>query len=249
MVVRFKVESWAALAPSLEQEGDWLKWLSAPKPIDEPLQKIPLKEIPPLLRRRFNMLGKCAMGAVLQVVKEDDRIPSIFASRHGDTALTLSLLEEMGKDEPMSPTNFSLAVHNAVSGLYSIARKDTSAVTSIAAMSGLVLNTLFEAVGQLQEADRILCVVYDAPLPALYQSYCSCEPFPYAIAMILTKEQGEAYTIEQLEDASKNTPRMSDSNAELLPFMSLLTGLSSNMKIQLNNSEWVIKRQDVNASR
>lgn len=250
-MIHFKVESWAALAPGLEQKKDWLNWLKAPKPIDEPLQKIALKGIPPLLRRRFHLLGKCAMGAVLQVMKDEDKIPSVFASRHGDTALTLSLLEEMGKDEPMSPTNFSLAVHNAVSGLYSIARKDASAVTAIAAMKGLILNALFEAVGQLQDAERVLCVIYDAPLPALYQSYCSSEPFPYAIAMVLTKEQGEAYTIEQLEDDEcfENTSGMGDSNAELLPFMSMLAGLSSNMKTQLNNSRWVVKRQGINASR
>jgi hypothetical protein len=38
----------------------------------------------------------------------------------------------------MSPPSFSLAVHNAINGLFSIARKDSSSVTAIVAMQGLV---------------------------------------------------------------------------------------------------------------
>lgn len=241
-MVNFNIESWAALAPGLAQKKDWVTWLADPQPINEPLESIALQQIPPLLRRRFDTLGKCAMGAVLALLNDDDKIPSIFASRHGDTALSLSLLEDMGKDEPISPTSFSLAVHNAVGGLYSIVRKDTSAVTAISTMDGLILNTLFEAVGQLQDSTRVLCVIYDIPLPKLYQKYSESEAFPYAIAMILNSEEGEPYTIEQgkvnalPEDASKPI------SSEMLSFMKILTGLSTEMQVELNSVEWLIKK-------
>ena len=133
-MIKFQIESWAAIVPGIEAREAWQNWLENPEVVPATLGKIPLKEVPPMLRRRFGALGKCAMAAALQVLKDDDAIPGIFSSRHGDTALTLSLLEEMGRDEPMSPTGFSLAVHNAVSGLFSIVRKDTSMVTSLAAM-------------------------------------------------------------------------------------------------------------------
>ena len=125
-MVSFQLESWSAMAPGLESREDWQQWLQHPESIEEPFEKISLRNIPAMLRRRFNTLGKYAMGAALPLMEGIESIPSIFASRHGDTELSLSLLEQIGRDEPMSPTNFSLAVHNAVSGLFSIALNDTS---------------------------------------------------------------------------------------------------------------------------
>ncbi len=232
------------MAPGLETREAWQHWLKDPVSISETLGKVPLKQVPPMLRRRFGVLGKCAMAAALQVLEEDDAIPGIFSSRHGDTALTLSLLEEMGRDEPMSPTGFSLAVHNAVSGLFSIARKDTSMVTSLAAMEGLVLHTLFEAAGQLQVSDRVLCVIYDIPLPALYRRYCEASDFPYAIAFIISREGGASYAIEQCEQTEEkdavSTQGARSLDPESFKFLELLAGISTEMETVLNGNVWRI---------
>jgi len=245
-VVNFQIESWAAIAPGLETREAWDNWLKQPEAVPETLAKVSLKKVPPMLRRRFGTLGKCAMAAALQVLNDDEPIPGIFSSRHGDTALTLSLLEDMGRDEPMSPTGFSLAVHNAVSGLFSIVRKDTSMVTSLAAMEGLVLHTLLEAVGQLQVSDRVLCVIYDIPLPELYRRYCTGDDFPYAIAVILGHADGESYSIEQCEQVipSKNSPFQDFLSMDLEPirFLELLAGISTEMGVELNGAAWRIAK-------
>lgn len=245
-MVNFQIESWAAIAPGLETREAWQNWLKHPETLAETLAKVSLEKVPPMLRRRFGTLGKCAMAAALQVLNDDDSIPGIFSSRHGDTALTLSLLEEMGRDEPMSPTDFSLAVHNAVSGLFSIVRKDTSMVTSLAAMEGLVLHTLLEAAGQLQGSDRVLCVIYDIPLPELYRRYCSGIDFPYAIAMILGHTGGETYSIEQSEQLiQNNTPPLLPSlsmDLEPVRFLELLAGITTEMGVELNGAAWRIAK-------
>jgi len=241
-VVSFNIESWAAIAPGLELQEDWKDWLTEPYAIDEPLSTTLLKKIPPLLRRRFNMLGKTAMAAVLQLVNENEGIPSVFASRHGDTALTSSLLDDMGRDEDMSPTSFSLAVHNAISGLYSIARKDTNAITAIAAMEGLVVSALVEAIGQLQTSNRVLCVIYDVPLPERYQQYTSSPPFPYAIAMILNREGVESYSLEQGALVEAEQSALESPIFESLEFVKLLTGLCSEHATESNGMTWTIKR-------
>ncbi|MFV9616351.1 MAG: beta-ketoacyl synthase chain length factor [Gammaproteobacteria bacterium] len=247
-MVTFQIESWAAIAPGLETREAWQNWLKHPEAVPATLGKMPLKEVPPMLRRRFGTLGKCAMAAALQVLNEDESIPGIFSSRHGDTALTLSLLEEMGRDEPMSPTGFSLAVHNAVSGLFSIVRKDTSMVTSLAAMEGLVLHTLLEAVGQLQVSDRVLCVIYDIPLPDLYRHYCTGDDFPYAIAVILGNADGESYSIEPCEQVipGKNSPFQGSlpMNLEPIRFLELLAGISTEMGVELNGAAWRIAKTE-----
>ena len=246
--MNFQIESWAAIAPGLETREAWGNWLKHPEAVPETLTKVSLKKVPPMLRRRFGTLGKCAMAAALQILNDDESIPGIFSSRHGDTALTLSLLEEMGRDEPMSPTGFSLAVHNAVSGLFSIVRKDTSMVTSLAAMEGLVLHTLLEAAGQLQVSDRVFCVIYDIPLPALYRRYCTGNDFPYAIAMIISHTGGVSYSIEQCEQLIQNqASALHDSlsmDLEPIRFLELLAGISTEMGVELNGAAWRIAKTE-----
>ncbi|RLA19446.1 MAG: hypothetical protein DRQ61_11495 [Gammaproteobacteria bacterium] len=243
----FQVESWMAVAPGLESHGDWCNWLQNPQVVQGDLGSASLKQISPMLRRRFGVLGKCAVGAALPLVNEGENIPSIFASRHGDTPLTLSLLEGIGRNEPMSPTGFSLAVHNAVSGLFSIARKDVSGVTAVAAVEGLILQTLLEASGQLLTSGRVLCVVYDVPLPALYHGYCEgVARFPYAIAFILSHKKGKRYRLMQ-DKISRKKLAISESgfshlDPEAMGFLEILTGLSTEMRFELNGRSWRLRR-------
>jgi len=241
-VINFRLESWTAIAPGLETREDWQQWLQNPTEIDAALGKVSLPGIPAMLRRRFNTVGKCAMAAAMPLVEGIDAIPSIFASRHGDTELSFSLLESIGQDEPMSPTSFSLAVHNAVAGLFSIARKDTSAVTAIAAIEGLVLQAFFEAIGQLQETEKVFCVIYDVPLPDFYRQHSSDSDtaFPYAIAMIISRVDGEAFTLEPGEQVAPVGPGPGDS--EPMQLLGLLAGLKNETLLQQNGSAWRMAR-------
>ncbi|UTW03883.1 beta-ketoacyl synthase chain length factor [Amphritea atlantica] len=239
-MVGFKLQSWNAFAPGLENHSAWRDWIQCPAELPSGLGKTSLKQIPPMLRRRFTELGRCAAGAALPLLENIDSIPGVFASRHGDTPLTLSLLEGIASDEPMSPTGFSLAVHNALSGLLSIARKDLSEVTAIAATDNLIPNAIIEAVTQLQDSSRVLCVIYDVPLPELYQPYCDSIPFPHAVAMILSREEGEDFILQSEADCIPGA----DENNDFMRLMRLLTGLDSCARYgsALTRSEWRISR-------
>lgn len=241
--MKLQVESWAAIAPGLEEKEDWRQWLKKPTLLPEDFTKDSFRQIPPMLRRRFTSLGRCAVKAGLKIMGEGQSIPSIFSSRYGDTSISLSLLEQMGRSEPMSPSDFSLAVHNAVGGLFSIIRKDTSKVTSITAVEGFVVNTLLEAVGQLQESERVLCVIYDVPLPELYQRYCDSDSFPYAIAMVLSNTGDEELKVQQIRQ-SENIKKTTENSqkSEALQLIDLLTGLSKEMNTELNGVIWKLTR-------
>ena len=250
-MIHVQLESWAAIAPGLDTKNAWLKWLQQPTEIPDTLGPFPLPSIAPMIRRRFSPLGKCAMGAILQLPQGDMPLPAIFASRHGDTTLTLSLLENMSRGEPMSPTGFSLAVHNAVSGLYSIAGKDTSAITAIAATEGLILQTLFEAAGQLQETEKVLCVIYDVSLPDLYKRFATIDTFPYAIAMILSRTGKTSLYIEPHKYSEHLTTDLSESKqksktplpeTEPIRFISLLADQSASVELTSNGALWSITK-------
>lgn len=243
--MNFHLESWNAVAPGVETRQDWEQWLRHPRAFDEPMGKMNLSSIPAMLRRRFNLLGKCAMGAALPLVEGIEAIPSIFASRHGDTEQSFSLLRDIGLGEPMSPTSFSLAVHNAVSGLFTIARKDHSEVTAIAAMDGLALQTLFEALGQLQERERVLCVIYDVPLPDFYHQHTDADDLsiPYAIAMIVSQASGERFLLQPSDALAPSGTGPGDTEAMRL--LGVLTGVADETLLQQNGAIWKLTRADV----
>lgn len=239
-MLSFKLQAWNALAPGLEGSADWSRWLNQPVSLPAELHKVALKQIPPMLRRRFTELGRCAAGASLPLLEDVDGVPGVFASRHGDTPLTLSLLEGIADDEPMSPTGFSLAVHNAVSGLLSIARKDVSEVTAIAAVDNLFPHALLEAVTQLQDSERVLCLVYDVPLPELYQPYTSCEPFPFALAMLLSRSEGVEMSLEQHPSQAEQAD-----SSDLLRMMRFITGLDREVHFPLSTEMgWKLCRNE-----
>ena len=238
-MIDFRIKSWSAIAPGIDSRVDWLEWLSNPTKLSEELGPVSLKQFPPMIRRRFGALGKCAMAAALQIVDEDTCLPCVFASRHGNSELTLELLSGIAASEDMSPTGFSLAVHNAISGLYTIARNDNSPVTSIAAVDGLIINTLIEAAGQLQSAPSVLCVIYDLPLPELVQEYGEC-PFPYAIAFVLSKTESDL-SLAVTEDVSLTG--LHKSNNDPIDFIRFLAGMQSQFDSQINGSKWRLEHK------
>src|SRR3546814_5162872 len=78
-------------------------------------------------------------------------LPLVFISRHGETPRTFEILKDLAADQPLSPTQFSLSVHNAVIGLWSIMRGETSEMTALAATGDGLEHGVLEAVALLNE--------------------------------------------------------------------------------------------------
>ena len=219
--IKFNVESWAAWAPGLSTEGDWQQWFTGQQSLDES-SKPNIKYIPPILRRRLSYLGK-GVGAALNEAAGDACYPTIFCSRHGDLQQTLAMLQELAAEQPLSPTAFSLSVHNAIAGVLSIGRKNTSNFTALAAGEDGVWHAILESVAQLQTSgsDKVLCVIYDAPVPELYADDVPVVPFPHALALLLNRESGTAYSLDFSADDSLSATEMPDQTItiELIRFL------------------------------
>jgi len=79
-----------------------------------------------------------------------------------------------------------LSVHNATSGLFSIARGDHTGSSALAAGQSSVEHAVIEACGLLADgALEVLLVVYDRPLPAVYAAYEDCQEQPFAWAWLM----------------------------------------------------------------
>lgn len=145
-----------------------------------------LPQVEPLLRRRLSPLGKGMLHAVGRISEGMGPLRSVFASRHGDPGRALPILADIAQGLDASPTQFSMNVHNAAAGIWSIATKDTSPATALAAGPETFGLALLEAFAQHQATGEAVRFVYgDDRLPELLAPYEE-HPAPlHAVAFLI----------------------------------------------------------------
>jgi hypothetical protein len=190
----FSLVRWAAWAPGLTSREAWLEWARrpwAPRGTEAPA----LDDVPAMTRRRIERLGRVAYRVAADCEGDERGFPAVFSSRHGDSARSIDLLTALAKNEALSPTSFGLSVHNAVAGQYSIARKDVANFTALSAGRWSAEAAFVEAAGLLAEGNpRVLVVVHDASLPALYAPFGDEPDADFAWAALL--EPGSQLRLE-----------------------------------------------------
>lgn len=169
--LEFAIPSWSACGPDLATPAQWQAWAGAPW-LPEGAGTPPLTEVPPMMRRRLNGLGRTALQAAFDVHMPSPDVPVVFASRFGDAARSLELLGELARGDALSPTAFALSVHNAIGGVYSLVRGDHANYLAVAAGPATAAAALVEAAGLLADgAPEVLVVCCDGPLPEPYSAF------------------------------------------------------------------------------
>ncbi|MFC7422163.1 beta-ketoacyl synthase chain length factor [Iodobacter arcticus] len=204
-MIQFQIAKWAAWAPGLHEQASWLSWLKAPDFHFE--DETPrLSEMPVMLRRRVGRLGKMALQVAYWASDEVAQCPVIFASRYGDIAQSVEQLNQLAQGNALSPTAFSMSVHNAISALFSIARKDTASYTAIAAGQETIEAAFIEAIALLADgASSVLLVYYDEPLPSPHHVFTDEPEFAHAFAcQLIRSKQGFSLSSRASEETSHN---------------------------------------------
>jgi hypothetical protein len=171
-MIGFSVKAWSAWAPGLVERDAWRAWAVAPwLPTGD--ETPALAEVPAMQRRRIERLGRMAIQTAFWCQQaEDSGVPLVFASRHGDVARSMELLEALATEQPPSPTTFGLSVHNAIAALYSILRRERGNYIALAGGMATVETACIEAAALLADgAPEVVLVVYDAPLPDVYAGF------------------------------------------------------------------------------
>jgi hypothetical protein len=180
--VVFSIARHAAWAPGVTSPERWQAWAREPWPCDgagEPK----VAAMPAMLRRRAGLLGRMALEVAYECLDGRTGVPTVFCSRHGEVGRAVELLDDLARGEPLSPTAFGLAVHNASAGLFSIARADRANHVALAAGTATLEHAVIEACGLLADgADMVLLVACDAPLPDVLTAFEDCDEQPYAFA-------------------------------------------------------------------
>jgi len=133
------------------------------------------------------------LGEVVEHVAADARIdlsqvPTIYASAWGEIDTMVKLLEQIFDQDPaLSPLRFKHSVHNAASGMVSIACDNRGFSTAIAAGRRTFEMGVLEAVGVLEGgADEVVLAVSDDALPPPLDRYGSYEGL--AVALVLARD-------------------------------------------------------------
>lgn len=210
---------------------DWKAWTPAQN--DAPDVSV----IPAMLRRRLSPLGRAALSVIMPLAQTHGAMPLVYVSRHGDLNRTLGLLEDMAKSEPLSPTAFSLSVHNATAGLFSIQHGLTSNITAISGGAQELVPALLEALGLCNEqTPQVLCVFCDEPTPSIYQHQAEQPAHAYAVALIIGAGQDwQLESVGQSQVASSAEP-------QALQLLRVLQGDVDSLSLSHNRSDWLLRR-------
>lgn len=105
-----------------------------------------------------------AAAACAAAGREPAALPSVFASTHGDLAITDYMCSTLASDpRSISPTRFHNSVHNAAAGYWTIGAGAMQPATAISASGASFAQGLIEALAQLAAgAETVLLVAYDS---------------------------------------------------------------------------------------
>ncbi len=159
------VAGWGVFVPGFASLSDWL----AAKPSlanDKPEGAlVPLRE-----RRRASLLSRALADAYAKAVLEAGfdlaEVASVFGSAIGEASTMIGLLDQMwGEATVLSPMKFATSVHNAASGMISIATRNRGFTTSLGADYDTPAMGLFEGIGIVQAEGRpvVVCCGDEAP--------------------------------------------------------------------------------------
>lgn len=241
-MIVFSIKSWGAWAPGLEQPENWRRWAVGEAVIaaeGEPKAAA----MPPMLRRRAARQVRMAFEAAQACVQGRKNIPVVFCSRHGEVRRSIEILEPLARDEAISPAAFSLSVHNAISGLYSIASTDTAPMTALAGGADSAAQGLIEACAQVAAgAEEVLLVSYDEPLPEIYQTYRDAPETAYAWAWLITAPQGRAYSWSWASEAQASSEHETETEAFGLRMMRCFLADTEQQVLPGQGKQWYWRR-------
>jgi hypothetical protein len=106
-----------------------------------------------------------ALAACTAAGRDPASLPSVFASMHGDLAITDYMCATLSTDPAaISPTRFHNSVHNAAAGYWTIGAGCVQPATAVSSFDATFAQGLLEALVQLHAgAPAVLLVAYDAP--------------------------------------------------------------------------------------
>ena len=168
LATNFVLSKWNAWAPGINDIEDWVKWSKGGLVLQQGNAVVP-DSVPKMLQRRLSPLAKAVFNSADKCTVTGEQIPTVFSSSHGEICKSLAMLKAIQAGDEVSPAAFSLSVHNAIAGLFSIVYANQQEITVIAPGQEGIAPAFIEGLGILHEgADAVLLILYDEPIADFY---------------------------------------------------------------------------------
>lgn len=190
---------------------DWAGWSAAAhnQPTDPAHNldaRIGTPLLPAMLRRRLDKAGR-ATCEILALLDSRGDCPLVYASRHGDVTASLDMLSGLAREENLSPARFSMSVHNAVMGVYSIARKHRGPIQALGACGDEFQALLWEAQGYLAAGyENVIVVFSEGDMPPEYAEHAEHPEAACVVGLRLTADRGRRLESSPGTIAGRPTP-------------------------------------------
>jgi len=182
------IRGWSARAPGLVTCEDWMNAAEQTPPRfnhQNPLGK--LKNLSTIMARRLNSGSRLALDSALDLFSAHQPDAFVFTCQHGELERNFRILSSLSEGNGVSPTDFTLSVHNSAVGQLAIMLDSPTISTSIAAGEDSFHQGLIEAFSLLNNGfERILLVDFEGQIPDFYAAHMDNQ-WPYACAMIIEK--------------------------------------------------------------
>ncbi|MDR1818413.1 MAG: beta-ketoacyl synthase chain length factor [Puniceicoccales bacterium] len=201
-----QLADWFALAPEITgaAAGDGVDFANGHAPATLPMMVARrLSEGTRLaLQTGLPLLQKFTTGGALPAVSA-----LVFSSRHGESERTLRVLQAIAAGNAISPTDFTMAVHNTAVGQLTITAGAPLPASSVSAGDASFAQALFEVFAFLAAGHgAVLHVDFETRLPAPYHEHVSPVFPPYAAAFVWRKAAGSADLRPVLRPAPPTPP-------------------------------------------
>lgn len=198
--------------------------------------------LPMMQSRRLSPLARAACAVANHCRQKNGDMPSVFFSSHGESQYYFEMLEGIAAHEDVSPSRFSLCVHNAIAGLSSFHSTSFQPYVSLSGGTEGLFAVFLEAGGLLLETPKVLVVWYEQPLPDAYRAYLATSETTWALAMVLTKAGNPGHQLRLVRRPGEGLSTTEDSAESLV--QAILENRRSSL-CHLNRSIWQWSLDDV----
>ena len=193
-----------------------------------PPARPPASVLPPNERRRAPepvlLACEAAAQACAMAGRDASTLPCVFASVHGDLAITHEMCATLAADPlQLSPTRFHNSVHNAPAGYWTVATGCHAPSSAVSAWRRTFVAGLFEAAVQAcADATPMLYAAYDASSEGPLAEVASASA-PFALAFVLAPEHGvRTLATLRLRHEAQAVPDIVEPAAATLPLLAAL---------------------------
>jgi hypothetical protein len=197
--------------------------------------------LPMMQSRRLSPLARAVCAVTWETRQACGDMPAVYFSRHGESHYYFEMLQDLAGGAEVSPSRFSLSVHNAIAGLCSFHGNSFQPYVSLAGGAEGLFAAFLDAAGMLLETSTVLLVCYEQALPEVYQAYLADSEITCVLALVLSRAEGGGPQLQLTRKPNNRLLNREYATQDLIE--SMLAGQRSAV-CQLNQSIWQWRLDD-----